>query len=106
MKRQKDMTQKDEFPRPVGAQYSTREKLRNSLRRNEGSEQKHKQCPGVDVSGGENKAQCCKQQYCIGTWNVGSVNQGKLEVVKQEMARVNINNFRNQWTKTDGNGQI
>ena len=44
----------------------------------------------MDVSGGESKAQCCKEQYCIGTWNVRSVNQGKLEVIKQEMARVNI----------------
>ena len=47
-------------------------------------------CPVVGVSGGERKVRCCKEQYCIGTWNVRSVNQGKLEVVKQEMARVNI----------------
>ena len=45
----------------------------------------------MDVSGGESKVQCYKVQYCIGTWNVRSMNQGKLEVVKQEMARVNIN---------------
>ena len=45
----------------------------------------------VDMSGGESKVQCCKEQYCIGTWNVRSMNQGKLDVVKQEMARVNIN---------------
>ena len=45
----------------------------------------------MDVSGGESKVQCCKEQYCIGTWNVRSMNQGKLEVVKQERARVNIN---------------
>ena len=45
----------------------------------------------VDVSGGESKVQCCKEQYCIGTWNVRSMNQGKLDMVKQEMARVNIN---------------
>ena len=45
----------------------------------------------MDVSGGEHKVQCCKEQYCIGTWNVRSMNQGKLDVVKQEMARVNIN---------------
>ena len=43
------------------------------------------------MSGGESKVQCCKEQYCIGTWNVRSMNQGKLEVVKQEMARVNSN---------------
>ena len=45
----------------------------------------------MDVTGGRSKVQCCKEQYCIGTWNVRSMNQGKLEVVKQEMARVNIN---------------
>ena len=44
----------------------------------------------VDMSGGESKVQCCKEQYCIGTWNVRSLNQGKLDVVMQEMARVNI----------------
>ena len=51
--------------------------------------------PVVDVTGDGSKAQCCKEQYCIGTWNVRSMNQGRLEVVKQEMARVNIN-IRNQ----------
>ena len=54
----------------------------------------------VDESGGENKVGCCKEQYCIGTWNVRSMNQGKLEVVKQDMAR----HFRNQRTKMDWNG--
>ena len=49
-----------------------------------------KQHPVVDVTGDRSKLQCCKEQYCIGTWNVTSMNQGKLEVVKQEMARVNI----------------
>ena len=46
--------------------------------------------PVVDVSGGESKVQSCKEQYCLGTWNVRSMNQGKLDVVKQEVARVNI----------------
>ena len=45
------------------------------------------------MSGGESKVQCCKEQYCIGTWNIRSMNQGKLEMVKQEMARVHINIF-------------
>ena len=45
----------------------------------------------VDISGGESEVRCCKKLYCMGTWNVKSVNQGKLEAVKQEMARVNIN---------------
>ena len=44
----------------------------------------------MDVTGDGNKVRCCKEQYCIGTWNVRSIHQGKLEVVKQEMARVNI----------------
>ena len=53
-------------------------------------EPKQKLHPVVDVTGGGSKIQCSKEQYCIGTWNVRSMNQGKLEVVKQEMARVNI----------------
>ena len=53
--------------------------------------QSQKQHPVVDVTGDGRKIRCWKQQYCIGTWNVRSMNQGKLEVVKQEMARVNIN---------------
>ena len=54
-------------------------------------EQNQKQYPVVDVTGYRSKVRCCKEQYCIGTLNVRSMNQGKLEVVKQEMARVNIN---------------
>ena len=54
------------------------------------TEPKQKQHPVVDVTGDESKVQCCKEQYCIGTWNVSSINQGKLEMVKQEMAKVNI----------------
>ena len=54
-------------------------------------EPKQKQYPAVDVTGDRSKVRCCKEQYCIGTWNVRSMNQGKLEVVKQEMARMNIN---------------
>ena len=53
-------------------------------------EPKQKQYPAVDVTGDRSKVRCCKKQYCIGTWNVRSMNQGKLEVVKQEMARVSI----------------
>ena len=77
--------------RSVAVQYTTGEEQRNSSRRNEEAEPKQKQYQGVDVSGGESKVRCCKEQYCIGTWNVRSMNQGKLEVVKQEMATVNIN---------------
>ena len=59
-------------------------------RKNEEMEPKQKQHPAVDVTGDGSKVRCCKQQYCIGTWNVRSMNQGKLEVVKQDVARVNI----------------
>ena len=61
----------------------------NGSRKNGEMEPKQKQRPVVDVTGDGRKVQCCKKQYCIGTWNVRSMNQGKLEVVKQEMARVN-----------------
>ena len=63
---------------------------KNSSRRNEEDEPKQKQSPIVYVTDGGSKVWCYKEQYCIGTWNVRSVNQGKLEVVKQEMASVNI----------------
>ena len=84
MKRQKDRTLKDELPRSVGAQYVTGEEQRNSSSRNEKSEPKWKKSPVVDVSGGKSKVQSCKEQQCIGTWNIRSMNQSKLEVVKQE----------------------
>ena len=85
MKRQKDRTLKDELPRLVGAQYATRDQWRNNSRKNEETEPKQKQHPVVDVTGDGNKVQCCEEQYCIGTWNVRSMNQGKLEVVKQDI---------------------
>ena len=84
------MTLKDALPRSVGAQYATGDQWRNNSRKNEGMEPKQKQHPAVYVTGDGSKVQCWKEQYCIGTWNVRSMNQGKLEVVKQEMARVNI----------------
>ena len=90
MKRQKDRILKDELPRSVGAQYATGDQWRNNSRKNEGMEPKQNQHPVVDVTGDGSKVQCCKEQYCIGTWNVRSMNQGKLEVVKQEMARMHI----------------
>ena len=91
MKRQKDRILKDELPRLVGAQNATGDQWRNNSRKNEESEPKQKQHPVVEVIGNRSEVQCCKEQYCMGTWNVRSMNQGKLEVVKQEMARVNIN---------------
>ena len=90
MKRQKDGTLKDELPRSVGAQYATGDQGRNNSRKDEGMEPKQKQYPGVDGTGDRSKVRCCTEQYCIGTWNVSSMNQGKLEVVKQEMTRVNV----------------
>ena len=82
--------QKDDLPRWEGAQYATGDQLNSNSRKNEGMEPKQKQHPAVDVTGDRSKVQCYKQQYCIETWNVRSMNQGKLEVVKQEMARVNV----------------
>ena len=90
MKRQKDRTLKDELARSVGAQYATGDQWRTNSGKNEETETKQKQHPVVDVTGDGSKVQCCKEQYCIGIWGVRSMNQGKLEVVKQEMARVNI----------------
>ena len=90
MKRQRDRTLKDELPRSVGAQYATGDQWRNNSRKNDKTESKQKQCPVVDVTGDGIKFPCSKEEYSIGTWNVRSMTQGKLEVVKQEMARVNI----------------
>ena len=92
-KRQNDRLPKEELPRSLGAQYATRDQWRNNSRKNEWMEPKQKQYPVVDVTGDRSKIQCCKEQYCIGTWNVRSMNQGKLEVVKQEIARVNIDSL-------------
>ena len=77
--RTKDRTLKDELTRSVGAQYATGDQWRNNSRKNEGTEPKQKQYSAVDVTGDRSKVQYCKEQYCIGTWNVRSVNQGKLE---------------------------
>ena len=66
------------------------EKPRNNSRKNEGMEPEQKQYPAVDVAGDGSKVRCCKEQYCLGTWDVRSMNQGQLEVVKQEMARVKV----------------
>ena len=73
----------------VGAQYATGDQWRNNSRKNEEMEPKQKQHPDVPVTGDGSKVRCYKEQYCIGTWNVRSMNQDKLEMVK--MARVNIN---------------
>ena len=90
MKRQNDRISKEELPRSVGTKYATGYQWRNNSRKNEGMEPKQKQHPVVNGTGDRSKIRCCKEQYCIETWNVRSMNQGELEVVKQEMARVNI----------------
>ena len=89
----------------VGAQYATGER-RNNSRKNEGMEPKQKQCPVVNVTGDGSKVQCCKEQYCVRTWNLRSMNQGKLKVVKQEMARVNIDILEISELKWTGMGKF
>ena len=96
MKGQKDRKLKEELPRSVGTQYATGDQWRNNSRKNEGMEPKQKQHPVVDMTGDGRKIRCCKEQYCIGTWNVRSMNQCKLEVVKQGMAKSEHRHFRNQ----------
>ena len=100
------MTLKDELPRSVGAQYATREEWRNNTRKNEETEPKQTQRPVLGVTADGSKVRCCKEQYCIGTWNVRSMNQGKLEVVKQEMARVNIHILGISELKWTGMGEF
>ena len=77
MKRQNDRIMKEELSTSVGAPYATGDQWRNNSRKNEGMEPKQKQYPAVDVTGDRIRVQCCKEQYCIGTWNVRSINQGK-----------------------------
>ena len=90
MKGQKDRTLKDELPRSVGVQCATGDQWGKNSKKNEGMEPKQKQHPLMDGTGDRSKVRCCKEQYRIGTWNVRSTNQGKLEVVKQEKIRVNV----------------
>ena len=80
------MIWKDGLPRSVSAQYATGEEWRNNSRKNEETETKQKQHPVVGMTGNGSKVPCWKEQCCIGTWNVRSMDQSKLEVVKQEMA--------------------
>ena len=78
MKRKTERTLKDELRRSVGAQYATGDQWRTNCRKNEETEPKQEQHPVVDVTGDGKKVQCCKEQYCTRTWNVRSMNQGKL----------------------------
>ena len=106
MKRQNDRILKEELPRSVGAQYATGDQWRNNSRKNEGMEPKQNQYLAVDVTGDRSKVPCCKEQYCVGTCNVRSMNQGKLEVVKQGMARVNVNVLGISELKWTGMGEF
>ena len=104
MKRQKDRTLKEKLPRSVGAHYATGDQWRNNSRKNERMEPKQKQHPVVDVTGDRSNVQCYKEQYCIGM--LGPMNQGKLEVVKQEMARVNVDILEISELKWTGMGEF
>ena len=106
MKRQNDRIPKEELPRSLGAQYATGDHWRNNSRKNEGMEPKQKQYTVVDVTADRSKVQYCKEQNCIGTWNVRSMNQGQLEVVKQEMPRVNVNILGISKLKWTGMGEF
>ena len=106
MKRQKHRTVKDELPCSVGAQYATGDQWSNNSRKKKEMEPKQKQHPVLDVSGDRSKVRCCKEQCCIGTWNVRSMNQGKLEVIKQEMARVNTDILEISELKWTGMGEF
>ena len=106
MKRQNDKIPKEELSRSLGAQYATGDQYRNNSRKNEGMEQKQKQYPAVGLTDDKSKVRCCKEQYCIGTWNDRSMNQGKLEVVKQEMARMNVNILGISELKWTGMGEF
>ena len=107
MKRQNDRILKEELTRLVGAQYATGDQWRNNSRKNEGMEPKQKHYTAVDVTGDRSKVRCCKEQYCIGNWNVpmslvpesrqigsGQTGDGKSE----------HRHSRNQQTKMDWNG--
>ena len=106
MKRQNDRIPKEELPRSLGAQYATGDQWRYNSRKNEGMEPKQKQYPAVDVTGDRSKIRCCKERYSIGTWNVRSMNQGKLEMVKQEMATVNVDILGISKLKWTGMGEF
>ena len=106
MKRQKDTTLKDEIPRTVGAQYVTGDQRKNNSRKNEEMEPQQNQHPVVDVTGDGSKVRCCKEQYCRGSLKVRSINQGKLEVVKQNMAKVTVDILGISELKWTGMGEF
>ena len=106
MKRQNDRILKEELPRSVAVQYATGDQWRNNSRKSEEMESKQKQHPVVDMTGDRSKVQCCKDQYCIRTWNVRSMNQGKLESGQTGDGKSERWHSRDQPTKMDWNGWI
>ena len=104
MKRQKDKTLKEELPRSVGTQYATGDQWRNNSRKNEGMEPKQKKYPAVDMTGDRSKVRCCKDQYCIGTWNVRSMKLDLIGSGQTGDGKSEHRHSRNQRTKMDWNG--
>ena len=103
------MTPKDEPPWVKNVQIAIGEERRttiNSPRKNEVAGTKQKRCSVVNVTHDRSKVRCSKEQYSIGTWNVRSMNQGKVEVVKQEMARVNVDILGVSELKWTGMGEF
>ena len=106
MKRKKDRTLEDEFPRLVGAQYATGDQWSNNSRKNEEMEPKQKQHPVLDVTDDGSQVRCCKQHYHIGICNVRSMNQGQIGSGQTGDGKSQQRHFRNQLTKMDWNGWL
>ena len=106
MKRQKGRTLKEELARFVGAQYATGDQWRNNSRKNKGMEPKQKQHPVPDGTGDRGKVRCCKEQYCIGTWNVRSMNQRKIGSVQTRDGKSECPHSRNQRLTWTGMGKF
>ena len=104
MKRQYNRIPKEELPRSVGAQYATGDQWRNNYRKNEGMEPKQKQYPVVDVTGDRSKIRCCKEKYCIGTWNVKVHESRQIGSGQTRDGKGERRHSRNQQTKMDWNG--
>ena len=97
-KKKKNWTLKDDLPRSEAAQYATGDQWRNNSRKNETMEPKQKPHPAVDVTGDGSKVLCYKGQYCIGTWNVRSMNKANWKWSNRRWQEWTLT-FRNQWTK-------
>ena len=106
VKRQKHRTLKDELPTSVGAKYAAGDRWSNNSRKREKMEPKQKSHPVVDVTDDGSKVRCYKEQYYIGTWNVRSMNRGKLEVIKREMPRLNVDILGISELKWTGMGEF